>query len=201
MRTLQPSFSHPLVNLRPLHHDDWASLYAVARDPLIWAVHPAHDRWQEPVFRRFFEDAFASGGALIATDPVTGYVIGTSRFDCTRAELGEIEVVWTFLARSHWGGAINPAMKSLMVRHALNHFDRVIFLVGENNVRSRRAMEKNRRPTHPARILLDLGRQSGAQRHLRHRPSLFCQRPLSRHLPRLELKISPKPPRTMSALA
>lgn len=142
MRTLQPSFSHPLVNLRPLHHDDWASLYAVARDPLIWAVHPAHDRWQEPVFRRFFEDALASGGALIATDPVTGYVIGTSRFDCTRAELGEIEVGWTFLARSHWGGAINPAMKSLMVRHALNHFDRVIFLVGENNVRSRRAMEK-----------------------------------------------------------
>jgi len=142
MLTLQPSFTHPLVNLRPLHRDDWAALYAVARDPLIWAVHPAHDRWQEPVFRRFFDDAVASGGALIAIDPATDNIIGSSRFDTARAEPGEIEVGWTFLARSYWGCSINPAMKSLMLRHALNHFDRVIFLVGENNIRSRRAMEK-----------------------------------------------------------
>lgn len=33
-------------------------------------------------------------------------------------------------------------MKRLMVGHALEHFNRVIFLVGQHNLRSRRAMEK-----------------------------------------------------------
>ena len=142
MRTLQPSLLHPLVKLRPLHADDWEALYAVASDPLIWAVHPAHDRWQEPVFRRFFADALASGGALVAIDPATNTLIGSSRFDPARAQTGEIEIGWTFLARSYWGGPTNAAIKSLMVGHALTQFDRVIFIVGEGNVRSRRAMEK-----------------------------------------------------------
>lgn len=138
----QPVLSHPQVTLRPLVPGDWAGLFAVAADPLIWAVHPAHDRWQEPVFRRFFDDALASGGCLVAGDPQTGAIIGASRFDTERAEPGEIEIGWTFLARSHWGGPTNAAMKALMVGHALPHFDRVIFLIGETNLRSRRALEK-----------------------------------------------------------
>lgn len=142
MQTLQPTLLHPLVKLRPLHVDDWAALYAVASDPLIWAVHPAHDRWQEPVFRRFFDDALASGGAWVAIDPATNNLIGSSRFDRTRAEPGEIEIGWTFLARRYWGGPTNAALKSLMIGYALTQFDRVIFLVGETNLRSRRAMEK-----------------------------------------------------------
>jgi RimJ/RimL family protein N-acetyltransferase len=122
--------------------NDWAALYAVASDPLIWAVHPANDRWQEPVFRRFFDDALASGGALVAINPATNDLIGSSRFDRTRADPGEIEIGWTFLARRYWGGPTNAALKFLMVGHALTQVDRVIFLVGENNLRSRRAMEK-----------------------------------------------------------
>ena len=43
----------------PCAADDWDALFAVASDPLIWEQHPAHDRWQEPVFRAFFDDALA----------------------------------------------------------------------------------------------------------------------------------------------
>lgn len=138
----QPELGAGPVRLRPLRADDWDALFAVASDPQIWAVHPGHDRWQEPVFRRFFADALASGGALAAIDPATGEVIGSSRYDLRRAAPGEIEIGWSFLARRYWGAGVNAAMKELMIGHALKHFDRAIFIVGEKNIRSRRAMEK-----------------------------------------------------------
>ncbi len=139
---LQPTLRGDRIALRPLVAGDWDALFAVASDPLIWAGHPAHDRWQEPVFRVFFDNGLASGGGLVATDVATGTVIGFSRYDRARVEPGEVEIGWTFLARDRWGGAANADMKRLMIRHALKCFDRVLFLVGEDNLRSRRAMEK-----------------------------------------------------------
>ncbi|MGI4881273.1 MAG: GNAT family N-acetyltransferase [Janthinobacterium lividum] len=139
---LQPTLTGGLVALRPVAAADWDALYAVASDPLIWAVHPVNDRWQEPVFRRFFDDAIAGGGGLVATDVTSGEIIGFSRYDLARVEPGEVEIGWTFLARSYWGGAANADMKRLMIGHALRQFDRALFLVGETNIRSRRAMEK-----------------------------------------------------------
>jgi N-acetyltransferase len=138
----QPSLSAPGVELRPLRAEDWEGLFAVAADPDIWALHPAHDRWREPVFRRFFDDALKSGGALVALDPGSREIIGSSRFDFGRVDPGEVEIGWTFLDRRYWGGATNAAMKRLMIGHALESFERVIFLVGDTNLRSRRAMEK-----------------------------------------------------------
>ena len=139
---LQPRLADEVVTLRPLEVGDWRALYAVASDPEIWAGHPAHDRWREPVFRRYFEDGLASGGALLAQDSATGAVLGSSRYDLGRAGEDEVEIGWTFVARTAWGGRVNRAMKGLMIGHALRRFERVIFVVGEHNRRSRRAMEK-----------------------------------------------------------
>lgn len=139
---LQPTLTGANVLLRPLHESDRDALYGVASDPLVWALHPAHDRHEPGVFRAFFDDALASGGALVAIDPKTREVIGSSRYDFGRAEAGEIEVGWTFLARTYWGGASNAEVKRLMLAYAFNRVDAVIFLVGENNLRSRRALEK-----------------------------------------------------------
>jgi len=138
----QPTLDGPTLRLRPLCEDDFAALYAVARDPAIWALHPAHDRWQERVFRVFFAEALAGEGAFIIEDRATGEVIGCSRYDHGRAESDEVEIGWTFLARSRWGGAVNAEVKRLMLDHAFTKVARVIFLVGETNLRSRRAMEK-----------------------------------------------------------
>lgn len=129
--------------LRPLRPDDWDALYAVASDPLVWELHPANDRWQEPVFREFFANALAGGGALVAIDKSTGDIVGSSRFQGhDPANGGSVEIGWTFLARSHWGGSWNREMKRLMLAHALAQVARVDFRVGETNWRSRRAMEK-----------------------------------------------------------
>ncbi|WP_419807248.1 GNAT family N-acetyltransferase [Sphingomonas sp.] len=138
----QPTLTGERVALRPLRGDDWDALFAIAADPAIWAVHPAHDRWQEPVFRRFFDDALASSGALTIVDRATGVVIGSSRYGEYDADRDRIEIGWTFLARAHWGGAVNGEVKRLMIDHAFADVPRVVFWVGEDNVRSRRALEK-----------------------------------------------------------
>lgn len=138
----QPVLEGDRLLLRPLTEDDWDALFAVASDPQIWAVHPSHDRWQEPVFRQFFAEAMARGGALAIIDKASGAVIGSSQFGEPEAEgPGEIEIGWSFLSRAYWGKGYNAQFKRLMLDHAFAHYDRVIFQVGSGNVISRKAME------------------------------------------------------------
>lgn len=139
---LQPTLEGTLLGLRPLRPDDFQDLYEVASDPLIWEQHPDKDRYKESVFQGFFREALESGGALIAADSKDGRIIGSSRFHAYDSDKSEIEIGWTFLARSYWGGTYNGEMKRLMLRHAFQFVDSVIFLVGAQNVRSQRAMEK-----------------------------------------------------------
>jgi RimJ/RimL family protein N-acetyltransferase len=140
----QPVLDGERLVLRPLTADDWDALFAVASDRDLWAVHPSHDRWQEPVFRAFFDDALAKGGALAIVDKASGAVIGSSRFQfCDREEeQGALEIGWSFLARAFWGKGYNAEFKRLMLEHAFRHVDRVIFRVGADNVISRKAMGK-----------------------------------------------------------
>jgi RimJ/RimL family protein N-acetyltransferase len=139
---LQPTLRGSLVELRPLRPDDWAALYAVASDPLIWEQHPERERYREDVFRLFFRRALESGGAFVAIDVENGRVIGSSRYHGYNEELREIEIGWTFLAREYWGGRYNGEMKELMLRHAFQYVDSVIFLIGPENIRSQKAVEK-----------------------------------------------------------
>jgi len=139
---LQPVLRSEVLELRPLRADDFEQLYAVASDPLIWEQHPNPDRCKPDVFRKFFDEAMESDGALIAIDRKNGQVIGSSRFYCYDLVRSEIEIGWTFLARSHWGGVYNGEMKRLMLSHAFKFVDNVIFFVGSANLRSQRAVEK-----------------------------------------------------------
>jgi N-acetyltransferase len=131
-----------LVELRPLTHEDFDALFEVARDPLIWEQHPERDRHRPEVFREFFRGAMASGGAFAVLDRATGRVIGSSRYFGYDEQAGEIEIGWSFLARAYWGGKYNGEMKRLMLDHAFRHVQRVVFLVGPDNRRSQRALEK-----------------------------------------------------------
>lgn len=139
---LQPTLKGELLTLRPLRPEDFHDLYAVAADPLIWEQHPHRDRHREEVFRQFFHEALESGGALIVIDSYDDQVIGSSRFHAYDPEKSEIEIGWTFLARSRWGGLYNREMKQLMLRHAFRFVKKVVFLVGPQNLRSQRALEK-----------------------------------------------------------
>jgi RimJ/RimL family protein N-acetyltransferase len=139
----QPVLGGERLSLRPLVPEDWPALFAIASDHELWAMHPIHNRWQEEVFREFFADALAQGGALAVIERASGAIIGSSRFQAYNpAEGGSVEIGWTFIARRCWGTGINRELKRLMVGHALASVARVDFRVGEQNLLSRRALEK-----------------------------------------------------------
>lgn len=129
--------------LRPLTEADWEPLFAVACDRQLWALHPMHDRWQEPVFREFFDDALANRGALAVVEKESRAIVGSSRFQDHRPEDGgQVEIGWTFLARERWGEGYNAELKRLMLEHAFRFVRRVVFRVGKDNVISRKAMAR-----------------------------------------------------------
>ena len=138
----QPTLIGPTVIVRPISPDDWSGLFAAGSDPEIWKLHPVKDRHTEPGFRRYFDSAVASKMAFVFVDRSTNEPIGSSRYYGHEPERGEIEIGWTFLVRSRWGGATNREVKRLMLDHAFTFVDTVIFWVGEKNWRSQGAMTK-----------------------------------------------------------
>ena len=139
---LQPTLSNDLILLRPLQNSDFEALYTVAKDPLIWEQHPVNNRFKKEVFTEFFKDSLDSKGALLAIEKVNGKTIGSSRFKPVQGFQNAVEIGWSFLAREYWGGKYNYAMKKLMIDHAFQSVDDVIFYIGPNNLRSQKAVEK-----------------------------------------------------------
>lgn len=139
---LQPTLRGNLIELRPLTRADFESLFAAANDPLIWEQHPENDRYQREVFQLYFNGAIDSKGAFAVIDRKSGRIIGSSRYCNLNESAREVEVGWTFLERAFWGGSYNRELKSLMIEHAFHFVDRVLFVVGEYNLRSQKALEK-----------------------------------------------------------
>jgi N-acetyltransferase len=138
----QPTLTGELVEARPLRDEDFDELYAAAADPLLWEQHPDTDRWREDVFRAYFDDHLASGGALAIVERATDKLIGASRYDNYDCDRSEVEIGWTFLARPYWVGVYNADLKQVMLEHAFGYVNTVVFLVDARNLRSRRAVEK-----------------------------------------------------------
>jgi RimJ/RimL family protein N-acetyltransferase len=138
----QPILKGELLELRPLRPRDYDRLFAVAADPLIWEQHPDRNRHEAAAFQAFFKESLESGGALVVLDINSQQIIGSSRFHAYSEERNEVEIGWTFLARSYWGGIYNGEMKRLMLGYAFRFVRCVVFLVGVHNVRSQRAVER-----------------------------------------------------------
>ena len=144
----QPILETERLVLRPLTETDREALHAIASDPAVWEQHPMTDRWRAEVFRVFFDDALAKGGALAIVDKRDGAIIGSSRFQALKSaedyeeEQSSVEIGWTFLSPRYWSKGANREVKRLMVGHALESVERVDFRVGEANWRSRIALEK-----------------------------------------------------------
>ena len=139
---LQPTLKGNLIELRPLGPQDFNALFSAASDPKIWEQHPESDRYQREVFQRFFDGALESRGAFAIIERKSGRIIGSSRYCNLDLTNREVEIGWTFLEREFWGGTYNRELKQLMLDHAFRFVDRVVFVVGENNIRSQKALAK-----------------------------------------------------------
>ncbi|NNK16731.1 MAG: GNAT family N-acetyltransferase [Sulfitobacter sp.] len=145
---LRPDFDPQLtlqggsLLLRPLAADDQEPLFAVAKDPAVWAGHPAKDRYKREVFEPYFNTLLASGGTLAVCRTKDGHVIGCSRYYEAPDHPESISIGYTFLGRAFWGGQTNHAMKSLMLTHAYDCVDTVWFHIDPTNIRSQKATER-----------------------------------------------------------
>ena len=139
---LQPTLTGDVIELRPLRSDDFDALFSAASDPRIWEQHPENDRYQRDVFQKYFDGALESKGAFAIIERKSGRIIGSSRYCNLDSKNSEVEVGWTFLDRQFWGGIYNRELKKLMLDHAFRFVERVVFVVGEKNLRSQKALEK-----------------------------------------------------------
>lgn len=142
MLDLQAHLIGNTIKLIPLQADHWSSLMQAASDPLIWQLHPEPMRYLPEVFQSVFAGGLKSGGAFLICDKLTDEVLGTTRYYDFDAKNKAVAIGYTFLVRSRWGGATNTELKQLMLAHAFAAVETVWFHVGENNLRSRRAVEK-----------------------------------------------------------
>jgi RimJ/RimL family protein N-acetyltransferase len=140
---LQPLHLHDSrLQLVPLRRNDFERLYSVASDPLIWEQHPTKDRYKREVFQSFFDSAIDGNAAFLIVDAKTNEPIGSSRYYEYDEAKKSIAIGYTFLARKYWGGNWNQALKKLMLHYAFQFVDKVIFHIGEHNLRSQIATQR-----------------------------------------------------------
>ncbi|MEO0897922.1 MAG: GNAT family N-acetyltransferase [Bacteroidota bacterium] len=139
---LQPRLENELILLRPLKDRDFEALFRAAQDPLIWEQHPAYNRYQREAFTLFFQQAIESQRAFAIIDKKTKTIIGSSRYNLLHQTEQVIEIGWTFLARTYWGGVYNKALKQLMLDHIFQYVEAVVFYIASENKRSQAASLK-----------------------------------------------------------
>ncbi len=136
------SLENAIVKLLPLVTSDFAHVFEVASDPLIWEQHPTKDRYKEEVFQLFFDGALASNTAFIIIDKTLNKIIGSTRYYDYQPEKSSIAIGYTFLNRAYWGGIYNKSAKYLLLEYAFQYINTVYFHIGATNMRSQKAIRK-----------------------------------------------------------
>jgi len=140
---LQPDhLANNQIVLKPLEANDFEKLFAVASDPLIWEQHPDSLRYTRPIFEKYFQSAVESHSAFLIYDNVSKALMGSTRYYDYKPEQSSVAIGYTFISRAFWGNTYNKSLKKLMIDYAFEHVDNVVFHVGTNNIRSRKAVEK-----------------------------------------------------------
>jgi RimJ/RimL family protein N-acetyltransferase len=85
--------------------------------------------------------ALACGGGLTIENNKSE-IVGSSRYYNYRPNSKDIMIGYSFITRDYWGSTHNREIKQLMMTHMYQWVDTILFTVGANNLRSRKAMTK-----------------------------------------------------------
>lgn len=140
--SVQPTLENEKYQLIPLKDSDFERLYNVASDPKVWEQHPNKERYKREIFQNFFQGALESNGAFVIIEKDSGEVLGSTRFYDFNEKEKSILIGYTFYGVNSWGKNVNAQIKKLMLDYIFQFVETVIFHVGKENFRSRKAMEK-----------------------------------------------------------
>ena len=137
------------VRLVPMTPDHVDALWHAANFPEIWEHTGTNPIRSIDDMKRYVGVAMAEladGRALpfVTTDPVTGEVIGSTRFANISAADRRVEIGWTWMRPDRQRTGVNGEAKSLMLRHAFDEWGalRVEIKTDVRNARSRAAIER-----------------------------------------------------------
>ena len=141
-----PTLEGRLVRLEPLAKRHVAGLWEASRDARTWRWLPIPQPQRPEELEAWVDDALARAAAGLDLPLVTqreGAIVGSTRFLALRPEHRSVEIGWTWLHPSAWGGGVNVEAKLLMLRHAFDAWGcrRVELKTDALNERSRGAME------------------------------------------------------------
>ena len=118
MKLSAATLKGPVVTLEPLRRRHLPGLGAAARETDIWGYMSANladkdslESWYAEA-RRFEKAAHQLPFAIRMT--VEGTLIGSTRYLNIAPQHRRLEVGWTWLAPTHWGGRVNAAAKLLL---------------------------------------------------------------------------------------
>lgn len=137
-----------LVNLIPLEEEHFASLQSIAADPRIWEFY-AYDASNPEKFNQVMKSAMVEKTRgtqypfVIEYKP-TRQVIGSTRFMDVQPQHKKLEIGTTWLHPDYWATAVNLECKFMLLNYCFDILNtvRVQLKTDENNIRSRKAIEK-----------------------------------------------------------
>jgi RimJ/RimL family protein N-acetyltransferase len=150
MEWLQPPIKllGNLVNLVPLEEEHFSVLQSIAADPRIWEFY-AYDASKTQKFNEVMKSAIAEKERgnqypfVIEFKP-THQIIGSTRFMDIQATHKKLEIGTTWLHPDYWATAVNLECKYMLLNYCFDILNtvRVQLKTDENNIRSRKAIEK-----------------------------------------------------------
>lgn len=148
MNTHYTKLSDAKITLEPLTKNHIEELKNICGNPEIWKFFSADLKepadMEEWMLARLRESQAGRQMSLAVRLNQTDQVIGTSSYGRIDWKEKVIEIGWTWIGADFIGAGINKQMKFLMLRHAFETMgiERLELRTDENNLRSRRAMEK-----------------------------------------------------------
>ena len=136
------------ITLVPLAESHIAELIELAQDKRIWQ-HYAMDGSDADKLKTSLENGLAEREAgtqypFIIQLNATNKIIGSTRFLDLQREHQKLEIGWTWLHPDYWGTNINTECKWTLLTFCFEELkaQRVQLKTDENNMRSRKAIEK-----------------------------------------------------------